>query len=452
VGFRDLRETVAALRERGRLLHVDESVSPAHEVAAVLAVAGRRGQGAVYFSDVAGHPVPAVGNVMYGREILGWAMGVDEAALPDELSRRLASPIPARAAQEAPVLECTVPETTSLQDVFPILTHSREDSGPYVTTGLVSALDPESGVVARGIHRMELRGARDLGVALINPPLAPLYARFKAQGKPMPVAVAVGVDPLTFACFALRGAAGADKLAVAGGLRGQAVEVVDGPLTGIPVPARAEFLLEGEVDPTDERPDGPLGEVGGYSLVFPSTPTFRVRRISHRSSPLYHVLLPIGPEGDLLLSVVSEANVAPRVRSLFPFVREIHHVPGTCGASLVVRLERAPRELIRSALLQFLTLGVAKKVVAVAEDVDPADLAKVEWAITTRCQPDRDAIILSDLKAPPIDPSCPEPFRTAKIAIDATGYERLGGRRPAEIAPEALAKARTLLAGRHTHG
>ncbi|MFU8857931.1 MAG: UbiD family decarboxylase domain-containing protein [Deferrisomatales bacterium] len=455
MAFADLRETVAALRVKGRLLEIAEPVSPVHEAAAVLAAAGRLGRGAVLLSRVGDHRVPVVGNVVYGREVLAWAMDVEESDLPGELGRRLTQPIPPGTVGPgavAPVLECRGADDASLERLLPLLTHCAEDSGPFLTTGLVSARDPETGEAARGIHRMELRGPRELGVALVNPPLSHLYARFKARGEPMPAAVAVGVDPLTFACFALRGAPGVDKLAVAGGLRGRAVEVVEAPLAGVPVPARAEFLLEGEVDPSDERPDGPLGEVGGYSLVFPATPTFRVRRVSHRRSPLYHALHPTGPEGDLLLALVSEANTAPRVRGLFPFARDFHYVPGSIGLSLVVRLEPAPREQIRSLLLQLLTLGVVKKVVAVAEDVDPGDPGRVEWSVATRCQPDRDILVVSDLKALPIDPSCAEPFRTSKLAVDATGYERLGGRRPARVQPEALAKAYTLLSGRHPHG
>lgn len=459
MAFADLRETVAALRERGRLLEISAPLSPVHEAAAVLAVAGQRGEGAVYLSRVGAHPVPVVGNLFYGRELLAWAMDADEPDLPAELTRRLARPVPARevpAGAEAPVLDHPEPDDRPLEDSFPLLTHCREDSAPYVTTGLVSARDPETGAAARGIHRMELRGPRELGVALVNPPLSQLYARVKARGETLPAAVAIGVDPLTFACFALRGVPGVDKLAVAGGLRGRPVEVVAAPLTGIPVPARAEFLLEGEVDPSDERPDGPLGEVNGYSLVFPASPTFRVQRITHRPSPLYHALHPLGAEGDLLLALVSEANTAPRVRSLFPFLRELHYVPGTCGLCVVARLDTAPREQIRGLLLQLLTLGVVKKAVAVAADVDPADPRRVEWSLATRFQPARDLLVIDDLKALPIDPSCPAPFRTSKLALDATGYERAGDRRPAEIEPRALGRARALLgalpSGRHAHG
>lgn len=450
MAFRDLRQTVEELRERGRLLEVTEPVSPVYEAAAVLAEAGRRGNAAVYFGRVEGVGVPAVGNVVYGREVLAWAMGVPEAQVPEELGRRLGRPLPPQTAASVPAMERVARDDLPLDRILPILTHYEGDSGPFVTTGLVSARDPRNGEIARGIHRMELRGARELGMALLNPPLADVYAVYKARGERMPVAVAVGVEPLTFAAFALKGTAVSDKLGVAGGLRGEAVEVAPAALSGIPVPARAEFLLEGEVDPADEREDGPLGEVGGYSLTFAGTPTFRVERVSHRADPLYHALLPTGPEGDLLLATVAEAAAAPRIGSLFPFALQYHYVPGTFGSSLVIRLGKAPREQVRSLLLHLLTLGAVKKVVAVAEDVDPRDLVQVEWALATRCQPDRDAIILADLKGQPIDPSCPERFRTAKLALDATGYERLGGRRPATLWPNAVEKARTLLSGRQT--
>ncbi len=450
MGFADLRDTLKTLRDKGRLLQVQEPVSAVFEAAALLAAAARRGEGAVLLSRIEGHTVPVCGNLVYGREVLGWALGVPTEAVPAELTRRLGTPASPVSTGDGRVQ--AVESKTSLAQTLPILTHYRDDSGPFITTGLLSARDPDSGVVARGIHRMELRGENELGVALLNPPLAHVYAKHKRQGTAMPVAAVVGIDPLTFCAFALKGSPQVDKLAVAGGLRGSPVEVTTAAHTGIPVPARAEFLLEGEVDPTDEREDGPLGEIGGYSLIFPATPTFRVRRITHRPDPIYHALLPTGPEGDLLLSTVAEASIASRVAELFPFARLYHFVPSTFGSSLVVQVAPAPRGQVRSLLVHLLTLGMAKKVVAVADDVDPGDPVEVEWSVATRCQPDQDAMILSDLKGQPIDPSCPELFRTAKLAIDATGYERVRGHRRAVLDPDALDRAETLLQKRTSHG
>jgi len=450
MGFMDLRDALKTLRDNGRVLQVEEPVSAAFEAAALLATAARRGEGAVLLSRIEGHAVPVCGNLVFGREVLGWALGVAAEAVPEELTRRLDTPTAPVPTDDEPVQ--AVEAKTSLARTLPILTHYRNDSGPFITTGMLSARDPDTGIVARGIHRMELRGEDELGVALLNPPLADLYAKHQRQGTSMPVAAVLGIDPLTFCALALKGTPQVDKLAVAGGLRGAPVAITTAARSGLPVPARAEFLLEGEIDPKDERPDGPLGEVGGYSLAFPATPTFRVRRITHRPDPIYHALLPTGPEGDLLLATVAEASISSRVRELFPFAKRYHFVPSTFGSSLVVQAAPAAREQMRSLMVHLLTLGMVKKVVAVADDVNPCDLVEVEWSLATRSQPDRDAIIVGDLKGQPIDPSCQDTFRTAKMAIDATGYERVRGHQRAVLDRDALVKAQTLLQERSSHG
>lgn len=449
MGFADLRDALKTLRDKDRLIQIDEPVSPVFEAAALLGAAARRREGAVLFSRVADHTVPVCGNLVYGRDVLGWALGVPTEAVPAELTRRLSSPISPVSTGDGPVQ--AVEAKLCLAQTLPILTHYRGDSGPFITTGLLSVRDPDTGNVARGIHRMELRGANELGVALLNPPLADVYARHKQQGSRMPAAAVVGIDPLTFCAFALKGAPQVDKLAVAGGLHGVPLEVTLAACTGLPVPARAEFLLEGEIDPADERPDGPLGEIGGYSLAFPATPTFRVTRITHRPDPIYHALLPTGPEGDLLLATVAEASLGSRVAERFPFTGRLHFVPTTFGSSLVVQVAPARREQVRSLLVHLLTLGMVKKVVAVADDVDPADPTEVEWSVATRFQADRDAVILPDLAGQPIDPSCPELYRTAKLALDATGYGRLRGHSRAVLDPAAVARAELLLAERNSH-
>jgi 2,5-furandicarboxylate decarboxylase 1 len=392
---------------------------------------------------LAGSPFPAVGNVAFSREAVALAMGVEAEAVLREFPRRVTGEVAPRVVSEAPVLEEEAPLDLSR---LPILTHYANDSGPFVTAGLASTRDPETGEVTRGIHRMELRAPDALGIALLNPPLADCYRRAKARGERLPLAVVVGLEPTIFLGCALKMPPGTDKLARAGSLRGEPVELASAPLTGIPVPARAEFLLEGEVDPSDERPDGPLGEVNGYAHSFPSTPTFRVRRISHRRDPVYQALLPTGREADCLLTFVAEASLIPRVRELFPFALDFHFVPETFGCSLRVRIrEGTARHDLRALLLHCLGLAVPKKVVALAEDVDLRDPVEVEWSVVTRSQPDQDVLIVPDLRGQNIDPSCPSHFRTAKMAIDATGYERIKGWSRAAAEPAAQARAEELL-------
>ncbi len=422
--MRDLRDAVDVLEARGRLVEVREPVSPRHEMAAVLAAASDT---AVLFTAVAGHRTPVVGNLLHGREVLAWAMGVEPGAVATRWAARAAEPVDPVPVGAGPV-EAVDASGDPIERVMPVLTHYEGDSGPFVTAGMVSARDPDTGTVHRGIHRMEVRGDREFGVALLNPPLSDLYAAHKARGEALPVAVTIGIDPLTLAAFALKGPPGTDKLAVAGGLRGEPVRVLRAAATGIEVPALAEFLIEGEVDPGDERVDGPMGEIGGYAGVFPASPTLRVRRITHREGAVYHALLPDGPEGDLLLALTTEALVASRAGPKFPELRRCHVVPRTLGGSVVVQVAPAPPGRVRAVLDALLDLDGVKHAVLVADDVDPADPAQVAWSVATRFQPDRDAVTVSGRRGSPIDPSCPEPLRTSKLGLDATGYERTRGR------------------------
>lgn len=437
----DLREYLADAKERGELIEPGGPLSLRHEITAFLDVVQERRKAAVFIPRASGGPDVAVaGNLFYSKSALAQAMGVEEGGFIDAFRERQTRPVDPVKVEAFPASGITS-EKVDLPGTLPILTHYREDSGPFITTGLASAVDPETGVTARGIHRMELRGVDSLGIALINPPLGTLLAKAKAAGKKLPLAVAVGIDPITFIGAALKASPGTDKLAVAGGLKGRAVEVADAPLTGIPVPANAEFILEGEVDPDDMRPDGPLGEISGYSLAFQGTPTFRVKRIHHRANPIYHALSPASREADLILTIVAEATMDPGLRKAFPAIVDFVFVPGTFGSSMAVRMERTGRAEVRSLLARLLSLPMIKKVVAVGPDVDPENPCQVEWSIATRCRPAEDVIILSDLRGQPIDPSTGPGYATSKIAFDATGFSLPSGAVRVGHDPAAMARA-----------
>lgn len=444
MAFNDLRAAVDHLRETGSLLEVTEALSPRHEVAALLDAVSRESGGAVLFTRPADHDVPVVANVIHNRTVLAAAMGVALDELVDRFAERVTAPIDPVRTQDAPVLEVTV-DDVDLPALLPILTHYESDSGPYITTGMASILNPDTGMPERTICRMELRGRDRLGLALVNPPLADTY-RAHGRDVKMPVAVAVGLEPATFVSAALPAPPRAEKMAFAGGLRQEAVEMVAGPLTGLTVPARAEFLLEGVLVPGEERDDGPFGEVSGYSMVFESIPTFEVRRVHHRLSPLYHALFPTGPEGDLITALTVEAAIVPQLRRVYRFARGLHFVPGTFGMSLVVQVAAADKGRVRGLLYHLLSLERLKKVVLVADDVDPTDACEVEWSVITRVQPDEDLVVIDGLFGHPIDPSCRSGQRTARVGIDATGFERVGGRVKARVPAAAAERAAAALA------
>jgi len=442
--FVDLRDTIASLKRFGDLYEVEEELSPKYEVSSFLWLASLTMEKAILFRKVKGHNIPVVANVTFSRKVISLGMDVKTEELVPVFAQRIKTPIEPQIVTEGPVKEEVVP-TVNLMKTLPALTHYAGDSGAFITTGLVSARDPDTGVISRGIYRMELRGENELGIALHNPPVADIYRKFKDKGEPLPVAVVIGVEPITFLATALIFPPWVDKLTIAGGLRGSPVDVTPSAVVDIPVPAHAEFLLEGELDTKDERQDGPLGEISGYYLTIPKTPTFKVKRISHRDSPFYHALLPTGKEADLLLTFTAEASFSSRLRELFPFVLDFHFIPRTFGSSIVVRVKETGREHVRSLILHLLSLGMIKKVVVVDEKVKAEEPEEVEWAIITRCQPDKDSIVIPGLKGQAIDPSCSETFQTAKLGIDATGFDSVKGWVRVSFPKDSFSKMQSLL-------
>jgi 2,5-furandicarboxylate decarboxylase 1 len=278
---------------------------------------------------------------------------------------------------------------------------------------------------------MELRGNDRLGISLLNPPLSDIYAFHREQGTPMEVATAVGVDPAILLATVLKMPAGIDKLEGAGGLIGEAVTLERAKTVNIHVPAHAEIIIEGTIDPSGEEKDGTLGESSGYYMSFGQSPTIHISAVTLRPEPCFQAILPWSLEVDHLLSFVHGLNFIPKMKKEHPSIVDIHFVPGTFGAHAVISMANRNKSEIRGALTMALSFSNIKQVVIVDADVDPQDYLEVEWALTTRCQPDKDIIVISSLRGQPIDPSAAEGFATAKIGIDATrpkmeGFEKVG--------------------------
>lgn len=307
-----------------------------------------------------------------------------------------------------------------LMSFLPILKHYEKDSAPFITSGIISASDPDTGVIGRGVHRMEYRGGNRLGITLLNPPLTTIYHKYIARKAKMLVSITIGVGPGVFISMALKASQDTDKLEAAGGLLGEGIQVIPSFDSPVEVPASGEFLLEGYVDEEQVKQDGPMGEISGYYLALDETPTIVVERLSHRKSPIYHALLPTCAEADMYLTFVSRSHMEESAKKLFPTILNLTFVPKTFGSSLVVSVTTTEKFKVRNLMLFLLTFPMIKKVVVVDADVNPEDLKDVEWAVITRCKADEDIVILGGLQGQPIDPTAEEVYGVAKIGINAT--------------------------------
>ncbi len=415
---RTLRDFIKVLRKEGELLSLSKPFDPKYEISTIISELGKREAPAVLFRKAKGFEISVVGNLFGTLRRLSLALGLEEDRLLEDIIPRLENRIPPALISEDPSEAVRVPAgKLDLLKLLPALTHYSKDSGPYITSGISSARDPKSGVTGRGLHRMEVRGKNTLGISLLNPPLADIYATHRKEGKKMEIATVIGVPPAVFIASIFKVPAGTDKLSVAGGLKGEPVETIMAETVDLDIPAHGEIVIEGYIDPRDKEEDGTLGESSGYYMAFGKSPTIHVTGFQYRKGALYHAVVPWARE----------------MRKEIPSLRNIHLVPMTFGSHVVMSMDTDHKGEIRRALTLALSFVMVKKAVVVDADVNPQDDQEVEWALATRFQADRDLIVIPELRGQPIDPSSRwtgEGFLTTKMGLDATrprkeGFEKV---------------------------
>jgi 2,5-furandicarboxylate decarboxylase 1 len=427
MAFSGIKDYIAYLKENGELLTLSTPLSPKFEISTILSELGKKEAPAFLFENVKGHQLHVIGNLLGTKKRLSMALGVDQENFFENALSKLEKRIPPVLVKDrSPKEVITQKQKIDLLKLLPILTHYSNDSGPYITSGITSARDPKNGVIGRGLHRMEVRGKNELGISLLNPPLSEIYAQYKKENRRMEVATVIGVDPAILIASISKIPRGMDKLSVAGGLKGKPIPMVKAETVDIDIPAHAEIVIEGFIDPKGKEKDGTLGESSGYYMTFAKSPTIRVTAISYQKGAYFHAIVPWGLEVDNLLCLIHGIDFVPKMKREIPSLKQIHLIPGTFGSHVVMSIVTDHKGEVRRALSLALSFPNIKKAIIVDEDVDPEDNQEVEWALATRFQGDRDLIVLPDLRGQPIDPSSKEGFLATKIGMDATRPKKEG--------------------------
>jgi 2,5-furandicarboxylate decarboxylase 1 len=413
-----MRAFLDTLEQRGALKRLAVELSPRYELHYAMVWHDRRGGPALRFDRVAGYAMPVVANLFGRRERLAWALGLESAeALVAATASLLAQPRPpVRATGVAPV-QAVQHSAVDLLGTLPVLTHHADDAHPYLTSAIAIGRDPDGGPQGVGIHRVAVKGPRQIGIYLHNPPLGAFAARARERGEPLELALVLGASPAVFLGAIVPAAPGEDKLALAGALAGQPVPMVRCRTIAVDVPAEAEIVIECLVYPDRCEPEGPFGESSGYYFTFES-PTGEVQAITHRQAPLYHALAPFSREVSELVGLSLELRYLPELQTAYPAVRRLRYKH--LGTVAIVQLAADTVEP-QAVLRRVLELGRGVKLaIAVDEDIDPDDDWLVEWAVATRAQPDRGLIVLGDQPPWSIDPLSQLTGRRSKLGIDAT--------------------------------
>lgn len=424
--FEDLRAYLTHLESQGQLFRVTEPVDVKYEIAAGMRKTSDIEGPALLFENVKGFPGWRVlGGLFATRKLVALGLGVPQEKLLERYLTLEEQRIAPEMVSTGPVKE--IRWTGDQVDLFklPIVTHAGKDCGPYITIGVQIGKDPDTGVRNLSIHRMLLLGKDRLSLwAPADHHLGRMILIAEEKKRGLEVATAIGVDPAIIIASQAKVPYGIDEFYVAGGLRGAAVKLTKCETIDVEVPAFAELVIEGVTLPGERVADGPYGEYPGCYSEAKQAPVLNVTAITMRQNPIYQTALTGMPvtENHTLIEYGNAAAVYREVKKIVPEVKAVHMTPGgTFRHHVVVSIKKRSQEEARNVVLALLSLGIGlKQVTVVDDDIDVYDPTQVEWALSTRMQPDKDIIIIPRIACSTLDPSCSEARVTAGLGIDAT--------------------------------
>ncbi|MEC5160708.1 MULTISPECIES: UbiD family decarboxylase [unclassified Janthinobacterium] len=449
----DFHEFLASYRDRypDDVLTVREEISANQDATALvwqLAAGGRHPM--LVCERVRDLGAKLVTNVFASRQRVARMLGVEPAQIHAEYQARARRLLPPRQVASGALLDRVEDSGIDLR-TLPIIQHFGSDRGPYITNAIIVAEHPDSGAGNMSYHRSMLHSSTEIATSLHSRGhLWRLLQIAIERRRPMPVAMVIGAHPLFMLAGAARLPFGVDERHVAGGLFGAPLEVVRTPKYGIAVPASAEFVLEGVIDPEARVEEGPFGEFTGYSSDRSTNNLLRVESVlRRRDAILVDVVGGNSAEHLNLGRIPRESEMVEKLRERFPGVTAVHYPSSGTHFHAYVAVRQTRAGEARQIMLGLLGWDpYLKTVVAVDADVDITRDEEVLWALATHLQPHRDVVIVDGLPGSALDPSASGVGTTSRMGLDATRGPDFDGVR-ATLDHDAMARAAQILARVH---
>lgn len=438
---KDLREWIDAVDKMGEL----KRLNGAHwdiEIGAITELAHRKeGSAAVLFDEIPDHQpgYRVLSNSMGSLPRLAHTIGFDPAMGHAEFIRKWLEtikdlkPIPALEVKDGPVLE-NVKEGKDINLFeFPAPKWHEHDGGRYIGTGSVDVTrDPDDGWVNVGCYRVMVHNENTLGF-YISPGKQGRVHRDKhfSSNKPMQVVMSFGHHPIVFMAGSIEVPVGLTEFDYIGGITGQPLEVIYGEHTGLPFPATAEIVIEGEVVPGEAMEEGPFGEwTGYYGSAQRAEPIVKVTRLMHRTNPIILGSPPTRPPAELgfYRAFLRSALIWDQLEKAgVPDVRGVW-TPGSGGSRLIIvvaikqRFLGHARQAGHVASMCRAGAYLGRYVIVVDEDINPYDINDVMWAMATRSDPSTSIDFINRAWSGPLDPVIRkgQSFGNSRAIIDCT--------------------------------
>jgi UbiD family decarboxylase len=432
------------------VLTVTQAISADQDVTALVDALAAQGRDPLLICEHVGHlGVPVATNLFASRTRIARLFGVMPAQLHETFQTRANRPIAPRYVESGPILDEVFEGEALDLALLPMLKHFDSDRGPYITNAIIIAEDPLTGIANMSYHRSMRHARQALATSLHSRGhLWRMLQTARERGEELRVAMVIGAHPLFMLAAAARLPYGSDERAVAGGLFGAPLELVKTPRYGIGVPAYAEFVLEGAIDPAAYAEEGPFGEFSGYSSDRSTNNVLRVDTLLKRKNAwLVDVMGGRYAEHLTLARLPREAEMSEKLKARFPAITAVHYPNSGTHFHCYVALDQSRDGEARQIMLALLGWDpYLKTVIAVDSDIDISDDSQVLWALATHFQPHLDIFTVDGLPGSPLDPSSSVNGTTSRMGLDATRGSGFDGIK-AQLDQEVLERARVLLKG-----
>ena len=455
VPIEDIHKFISELEKNGELKRVKIEVDPNLEIAEIMRREMYSNGPAILFENVKGYDMPVLGNAFgsmkrleiglemtdfteIGQRIVDMTKMDVPSGLLNKIKKlpeltKMTAAFP-KEETKGPVTEITSSGVSF--DDLPILKSWPNDAGRFITLGLVATKHPETGVRNLGVYRMQVidkthvlmhwqkhkRGANHGDVS-------------KDRGEKIPAAIIIGGDPATIFSSIAPVPEGLDKYLFAGITRKEGIKTVKCKTIDLEVPANAEIVLEGHVDPEDIRDEGPFGDHTGYYTPIEPYPTFTLTGVMMRKDPIYVTTVVGKPVlEDAYVGKVIERSFLPLIQMFHPEVVDFSMpASGWFQGFAIISIKKRYAGQAKKVMMGLWGMGqlsLTKMFVVVDEDINVHDINDVIWAITTRADAARDTVIINNTPTDTLDPASPLVNLGSKMGIDATqktreeGYER----------------------------
>jgi 4-hydroxy-3-polyprenylbenzoate decarboxylase len=456
--MKDLRDFIVKCEQEGQLHRIKAEVDWDLELSHIAKLNEEKKGPALLFENVKGYDTPVITSTCTTTERLSIIMGMPKTSTLVDLMKEWVEKgkrgIPPKVVPTGPCKQNKMTGAAVDLFKFPVPKFFPRDGGRYFGTAhAVITKDTDSDWVNIGTYRLQLLEKNILGTQFIKGKHSDIMLKkYQALGKPMPVAVVVGTDPLIFLMGASRLSAFVSEYDMAGAIRNEPIEVVKCETNDLIVPAGAEIVVEGEVDANKTWPEGPFGEYTGYYSGVGTDPRnfIKVNCITHRNNPIF-MATTVGravTDTHMTLALAYGATLWQQLSDMkIPGIKAVYCPPEAAGRFIAII---SLKQMYPGHADQVLTAAVStemgayglKTVIVVDDDIDPWDIPRVLYALAFRFQPNRSQVIKRG-RSTPLDPSLPIESRwiTGRLLLDATiPYDWEKKPIPIELDPETVKK------------